>query len=213
MLAMAMAVIGGARAIGGALYMSAGEAREAIARGKENGQSLPAAVRRLSASTHWWPYDARSWDAYGALYLEAAYERSGIIEVHEATAAADALHQAVAQAPGQPLFWMRRAAAERIAGETDMAVRSLRTSIEISPRHPQALGFRFQLGAALWADLPASMHAMIADQGAAAFRQGSVEKKFITRVLRDASPALRQETLRRLTPQERITLISALTDL
>ena len=208
--ALAMAFIGGARAVGGALYMSAGDAREALARETESAQSFSAAAGRLGASTRWWPFDARAWDAYGALYLEAAHARSGAITPYEATAAANALHQAVVQAPGQPLFFMRVAAAEKIAGRPDQAISLLMKSIETGPRHPQALRFRFRLGAALWEDLPAPAQAAVADQGAAAIRQGKAEKKFAAHTLRDAPPALRQETLRRLTPQERVTLISAL---
>lgn len=201
-----MVAIGGVRAVGGAFLMSAWRAHAALVDGQARSDDIARAARRANLSTLWWPFDARAWDAVGIFRLAAASSGNGFVGPADADIAVSAFRQATRRAPGQPTFWMRRAAAELAAGDRSNAVKSLRTSIVAGAYHPQALLFRVQLGLQLWPDLSTAMRAMIADQAVGALRLKNARPA--ARLLRGAPRELLSDVLMRLTPEERARLIN-----
>jgi len=209
LLIAAMIALGGARAAGGAYFMSAFDAREALSRGLESPLALSEAADRLRVSTMIWPHDARAWDALGALSLDAAFND----ETRAAAPAIAAFGEAIARAPGQPLFRMRHAAAFHAADRDDEAIGALRASLDAGAFHPQATRFRFSLGVALWPSLPEDLRIQTALQGAAALRRGKDGLRFVARNLGVGPAELRIALFSLLTLDERAALIAALREL
>jgi len=201
-----MAGLGLARAAGAAFMMSAWTARNALAaEGGESSVGHEIVITRLRKSVAIWPFDARAWDMLGAFELEADYARAHGVPAGGVERALDAFHQAVKRAPGNPLYWMRLAAARLAAKQDAAAAEALASSICVGPFHPHAMLFRFSLGLRLWKQSPPALRDEIISQGVGMLREGYWAEG--AALIRAAPPDLRSTVALRLTGEERARLI------